>query len=313
MSTLESIVASLRTDRGRVHDHNEDFVACWEPATVEEEAKNGWFYIVADGVGGADAGEVASQYAVEHTLEQYLNSDEPEWGRRLLTAMQSANTALRQLVADQRENRRMATTMVAAVIHDQQVHIGNVGDSRAYLWRQGGISQVTEDQSLVNKLVKEGAITEAEAVNHPYQNVILYSIGSENHAKIDLFELPLEPADILVLCSDGLTKHLADEEIGDIVAHQDPDRATETLIRLANERGGKDNISVAVIHYKVPPPAVAATSQTRARQATGTVVAVPSQDQTSSSYQATLLWLYTIFLSLVQAGLIFIAWLLLRV
>ena len=298
MSKLGLIDAFLQTDTGRLRDHNEDFVDCREPISVEDETKNGWLYIVADGVGGADAGEVASKYASEQVIEHYLTHDESNWGRRLLNAMQEANTDLRQFVADRNDNSRMATTMVAAVIDDERVFIGNVGDSRGYHWCRDQLIQITRDQSLVAKLLEEGAITEEEALKHPRKNVILYSLGSERLPKIDLFELSWQPGDILVLCSDGLTKHVSDEEIGAIISRETPRAATNALIALANQRGGEDNISVAVIRYGV--------------QAAGRVIS-QAQAATTSGSGRLALWLYTIVLSLVQSVLILLVWLLLRV
>lgn len=305
MSKLAPIVASMRTDIGRYHNHNEDFITCWEPTTLEDEQKYGWLYIVADGVGGADAGEIASQFASEQVLEHYLENDEDaDWGERLRKAMLKANTELRQLVANEHESRRMATTMVTAVINNQQATIANVGDSRAYHWRAGHIQQVTKDHSLVAKLVEEGAISAAEAEDHPYGNIILYSIGSDRNPKIDLFEVPLVLGDILVLCSDGLVKHVSNQEISDFISRQEPNVATESLIALANERGGKDNISVAVLRYGQRP----LNLQTAVSQTT--------TEDTATSQTITnrlSLGLYTIFLSVVQSILIFLVWILLRV
>ena len=307
MSKLGLIDAYLQTDPGRIRDHNEDFVDCLEPTTVEDESKNGWLYIVADGVGGADAGEVASKYASEQVIEHYLaHNGESNWGQRLLNAMQEANTNLRQFVANRNDNSRMATTMVAAVIDDERVFIGNVGDSRGYHWCRDTLIQVTRDQSLVAKLLEEGAITEEEALKHPRKNVILYSLGSERLPKIDLFELFWQPGDMLVLCSDGLTKHVSDEEIGATVSRETPQAAANHLIQLANQRGGEDNISVIVIRYG---------TQAAARVASQAAARVTSQAPTTITLgsERLLLWLYTIVLSLVQSFLILLAWLLLRV
>lgn len=301
MSNIGQIDADLRTDTGRIRDHNEDFVSYREPADRDDEAKNGWLYLVADGVGGADAGEVASRYASQQMIDRYLEySDRSDWGQRLLDAMQAANTDLRQFVLDRNDNSRMATTMVAAVIDGERVYLSNVGDSRGYHWRSGALQQITKDQSLVAKLVEEGAITEAEAENHPRKNVILYSLGSEKLPKIDLFELKLNAGDILVLCSDGLTKHVSDDEISEIIAHQSPREATDTLVQLANERGGEDNISVAVIRYK---PAAVANGDVTETADTGALDTPPRH--------RGLLWAFTLFLSLTQTALIFLAWLLL--
>ncbi|MCA9918152.1 MAG: Stp1/IreP family PP2C-type Ser/Thr phosphatase [Anaerolineales bacterium] len=311
MSNLDQITAVLRTDTGQVRGHNEDFVSHWEPKTSEEEAQHGWLYIVADGVGGADAGEVASELTSGHTIEQYLaHADEADWGQRLINAMQSANTELRQYVLERNDNSRMATTMVAVVLQENHAYIGNVGDSRGYLWRNGRIQQITKDQSLVAKLVEEGAITEEEAHFHPRRNVILYSLGSERSPQIDLFEQDLEPGDMLLLCSDGLTRHVLDEEIALVLSENEPDKATNILINRANERGGEDNISVAVIRYAggtaVSTPKSAETSRSPL-----VMPAAPASPPQTADRSA--LWLYTMALGFVQALLIFLVWFLLRV
>ncbi len=250
MEATVPLSAAWRTDPGLVRSHNEDFVIVYEPETPDDYLLHGTLYVVADGVGGADAGEIASQYAAERTLHHYLASDDSDGpGARLIEAMQAANTDLRRLAAERDDSRRMATTMVAAAIRDARAFIGNVGDSRAYLWRQGALTQVTRDQSLVARLVEEGALTAEEALRYPYKNVILYSLGSEKRPPIDLFEVVLEPGDLLVLCSDGLTRHLADSEIAAIVERELPGEAVEVLVGLARERGGEDNITVVVIQH----------------------------------------------------------------
>ncbi len=311
MSNLGQITAILRTDTGRVRDHNEDFITYREPSDTAEEARDGWLYIVADGVGGADAGEVASQLASERTLFHYLaHPEEANWGQRLVKAMQAANTDLRQYVLDRGDNSRMATTMVAAVIKNNHALIGNVGDSRGYHWRKGKLSQITKDQSLVAKLVEEGAITEEEAHFHPRRNVILYSLGSERTPKIELFEQTLEHGDILFLCSDGLTRHVYDEEIAQVLADESPEQAANILIDKANERGGEDNISVGIILFEGETAVPHTTNQNNSRPH------VIMNHKTSSKMlvvNRSMLWLYTILLGLVQTILTFLVWLLLRV
>jgi PPM family protein phosphatase len=308
MTTVESFAASLRTDPGLVRDHNEDFVTYWEPATAAEEANNGRLYLVADGVGGAEAGEVASSYAAERTVHHYLaRSEERDWGRRLSAAMQAANLDLRQLVVSQDGNGRMATTMVAAVIHEgNQATLANVGDSRGYLLRNGLLQQITKDHSLVARLLEEGAITPEEAVNHRHKNIILHSLGSENTPPIDTFHLLLQPGDNLILCSDGLTRHVSDDEIAEIVLAEAPEQATQTLIDLANERGGEDNISVAVLCFKTQLDWNGVLKPAAGRQTGG-------KQRQQQATGRRLLWLYTLFLSLVQTIAIFALWIVLRV
>lgn len=310
------IQAAMETDPGLLRDHNEDFVLRREPQDAADEERHGWLYIVADGVGGADAGEVASQYASEQTVRHYLQSQQTDWGQRLLEAMQEANTDLRQFIAERNDNRRMATTMVAAVIHSNQLYLANVGDSRGYLWRNATLQQLTKDQSLVARLVEEGAITAEEAAHHPHKNVILYSIGSEKRPPIDLFEHELQPGDKLILCSDGLTRHVEDAEIGPIVEQNSLNSAAKILVDLARERGGEDNISVAIIHYgdqfehptvadeerptiSSPPLYTTVQGQPRTAQRTGATTRVQARPNMLP---------FTLFLALVMSVLIYLVW-----
>jgi serine/threonine protein phosphatase PrpC len=250
MDNRWQIEASILTDQGQVRDHNEDFVDWRVPADALDSEARGWLIIVADGVGGSDAGEVASRFATERTLYHYLNDvDSKESGERLVDAIQKANNDLRQLKAEQEHGSRMATTMVALVIKGNQASMANVGDSRGYHWRDGTLRQITKDHSLVARLVEEGVITEEEAEDHPRKNVILHSLGSENPAQVDLFELAMEDTEQIVLCSDGLTRHVKDNEIARVIGECDPAEATKKLIEMANKRGGEDNISVAVVRF----------------------------------------------------------------
>lgn len=299
----------MQTDRGLVREHNEDFILRKEPATREDEEAYGWIYIVADGVGGADAGEFASEYASTQTLSHYTeNLEQEHYGHRLVKSMQSANSDLRKHVAERNDGKRMATTMVAAIVTDGRAYIGNVGDSRGYHWRNNSLRQITKDQSLVAKLLEEGAITEEEAANHPHRNVILFSIGSEKKPKIDLFEIALVAGDKVFLCSDGLTRHVSDEEICTVLENQDLEQASTKLIQMANDRGGQDNISVAIIDYGQEAGNLLAGEQESR-------VAMPADDgaSTASSLNRALLIPYTVFLSVVEAVLILLVWLLLRV
>ncbi len=294
---------SMRTDQGRVRDHNEDFVASHLPADPEEESQNGRLYIVADGVGGSDAGEVASRFATERTIHHYLASaGSDDWGERLRQSMLAANHELRQLVGNQYQGLRMATTMVAAVLHDDQATLANVGDSRGYHWRNGAIRQITKDQSLVARLLEEGAITEQEAANHPRKNVILHSLGSESAPQIDLYEVPLQPGEALIMCSDGLTRHVSDDEIASAVGALPVAEATENLIQLANSRGGEDNISVAILSIG-EQIAASVPGSIRAPRVVSGAEALPD-----SARARRAMWIYTAILCAVQVLLIVLIW-----
>ncbi len=302
-----SISAAWRTDSGLVRSHNEDFVAVYEPDDPDDRRRHGYLYIVADGVGGADAGEVASQYASEQTRHHYLaGAGRTDWGARLIDAMQGANTDLRRLAAERNDSRRMATTMVAAVIQDGHAYVGNVGDSRAYQYREGWLEQISRDQSLVARLLEEGALTAEEAANYPYKNVILYSIGSEKRPPIDLYEIAMEPGDLLILCSDGLTRHVEDSEIADAVGRQLPEAAAAALVDLARQRGGEDNITVAIIQHG-PHPSELPEQPTQPITVPRVAVVQPTP-QPVAVEQPRGLWGLTTALTVVMVVLIFLLW-----
>lgn len=246
---METIVLekAYLTDIGRKRKQNEDYVDFFEPAEPDEVRRSGRIYVVADGVGGGAAGEVASEYATRKVLHQYFRSDDTDLGRRLRDVIREANRDLYQHVREHPELGRMGTTLVAAVVRGDELIIGNVGDSRAYLIRNGDIRQITRDHSLVAKLVEEGSITLEEAKQHPKRNVVLRSVGVDPETHPDIFEVRLLPGDQILLCSDGLTRYVSDEEMLGVAAENPADRAVKQLVNMANMRGGRDNISVMLL------------------------------------------------------------------
>lgn len=236
------------SDIGRKRDHNEDYVGFFEPSDPEDFEESGSLYIVADGVGGGAAGEVASEYAVRKVLHEYYRSVEPDLGQRLHAAIAAAHADLYGHVEEHPELGRMGTTIVAAVIRGDDLVICSVGDSRAYMIRDGEIGQLTRDHSLVAKLVEEGSIRADEAENHPRRNVLLRSLGVDSSVDPDIVDGKIQPGDRILLCSDGLTRHVADGEILEVAIRTSVDRAVKQLVDLANVRGGKDNISVFLLH-----------------------------------------------------------------
>ncbi len=308
MTQFHSVTASLRTDTGQVRSHNEDFVGSWEPMTEDEREKTGWLYIVADGVGGAEAGEVASQLATEQTITHFLECDEQDSAEKLRYAIQRANDDLRQAAAMRGRGGYMATTICVAFIQEDHVLLANVGDSRGYHIHNGNLQQVTNDHSLVAQLVEQGVITEAEAEIHPRRNVILSSLGPTREPQIDVFSVEAEVGDMLLLCSDGLTRHVADAEIEEIVGSFDAEEASRTLIDLANQRGGSDNISVALLH--LGHSMVTASNHQRPR-----IISTLSKDLVlhRSSTKPASLWTFTVFLSIIEAVLIVMLYYMLQV
>jgi serine/threonine protein phosphatase PrpC len=233
------IEMASQTDVGRKRRHNEDYVGCFEPTDAEELLESGRLYIVADGVGGGAAGEVASEYAVRKVLYEYYQSTDPNLAERLKAAVRAAHADLYDHVDRHPEMRRMGTTLVAAAIRGDRLVVCNVGDSRAYLVRENRIRQITRDHSLVAQLVEEGSITPEEAETHPRRNVVLRSIGVDPSVHPDVFTEQLQVGDQILLCSDGLTRHVSDEAILHEVTRTRADRAVKRLVDMANVRGGK--------------------------------------------------------------------------
>jgi len=232
------------TDVGLVRDHNEDSVY----SEIREDGDVA-LLAVADGMGGHRAGDVASEAAIDAFVEHVHTHDwesTPE-GRqeRLRAAARAANAHLREMVAENRELDGMGTTLVGAILEDGEAALVNVGDSRGYHVRGGGIDQVTTDQSLVQQLVEEGRIEPEEADNHPQKHVLSQALGTDDEVEPDTYHLPLD--DVLLLCSDGLSDEVPDSEIHDGVAGSPSiDDAAKGLVDLANERDGSDNVGVAL-------------------------------------------------------------------
>ena len=242
------------TDAGQA-EQNEDFVLVHQPEDEDVLRYSGRLYIVADGQGGGMRGQIASRYAAQKVMYEYYNSDEPDLGLRLRQAIVSANADLYQYAQDQPELVRLSTTMVAAVIRGEQMHVASVGDSRAYVIREGRMMQITRDHTLVQQLLDEGAITPEEAREHPRRDVVLRSIGSQPEVNVDVIDFRLRADDGVLLCTDGLTRYLHEDEIERIVATSLPRSAAETLVQKAVDRGAKDNVTVlsALLRAGGPP------------------------------------------------------------
>jgi protein phosphatase len=229
---------SARTDVGKTRDHNEDSYGVGEGEQAEHM---GELLVVCDGMGGHAAGEVASQLGVETILSIYYGDASEDRPQVLEQAFEQANE---QIYA--KGHGSMGTTGVAALLHHDALHIANVGDSRAYLIRDGEIRQVSRDHSFVSDQVAAGLITADQARSSPHRNVITRALGYQSDVTVDLFRLPLQIGDIVVLCSDGLHGLVTDAEIAKIAASAPLDQAAQQLIDLANNRGGTDNITVII-------------------------------------------------------------------
>ena len=240
--------ASFRTDVGRSRELNEDSAAIIQPEQDELRVSKGTLAIIADGMGGHSAGEVASRIAVDIVGHSYYQSDKPAQ-EALLDAVKEANDAIFDAAKENGGLKGMGTTCTALALHDQSAIHAQVGDSRLYLVRGGGAYQLSEDHSLVMQLVKDGLITAEEARSHPDRNVIVRALGRHGEIEVACWEkpFPVKLGDRFVLCSDGLHGVVEDHEMAEIVASSGSVEACEQLVKMANELGGPDNISVCVL------------------------------------------------------------------
>jgi protein phosphatase len=256
-----AIAAFGITDVGRKRRHNED-------AYLIDEERG--LFVVADGMGGHAAGEVASRITVE-SIQEYIAATEEEhessWpfgfnsrvsleGNRLTTAVEKANEKVMRAVQNRPELKGMGTTVVAALFDGERATLVHVGDSRAYLFRDGELRRLTDDHSWVQEQVNAGILSEDEAKSHPLKNVVTRALGGAAHVSVDLIEVPVRAGDRYLLCSDGLTGMLPDEELYEHFRAAGPlDTTVRSLIEVANTRGGVDNITAILVEVKDSGPA----------------------------------------------------------
>ncbi|MEN1966925.1 Stp1/IreP family PP2C-type Ser/Thr phosphatase [Lentibacillus sp. N15] len=240
------------TDRGKVRDHNED------SGGIFFNADQQFLAVIADGMGGHKAGDVASQMTINNiqtNWEEVSGLTTPEemenW---LFETIRSVNKSLFDHAQSHVECQGMGTTIVITICTPDFFTVGHVGDSRCYIANEHGFSQVTEDHSLVNALVKAGQVSKEDAQNHPRKNVVLKAVGTEQQVEPDVQSLEWEHGDRLLLCSDGLTDKLTDEQLSSFVdGNVEMGQAGQQMINLANQLGGEDNISLILIQHDVSP------------------------------------------------------------
>jgi protein phosphatase len=251
------IVCEARSDVGRKRRGNEDALF------LNPEQR---LYVVADGMGGHAAGEVASRVAVD-AINEFVTltggNEEITWpfgldetisyeGNRLKTAIRHANRRVLEATRESAEYEGMATTVAAVLVDGDTAHLAHVGDSRIYLWRAGGISLLTSDHSWVNEQIQSGIISPEQARSHPLRNVVTRALGGRSDLVVDIQARRMGPGEVLLLCSDGLTTMIGDEDIACILdeAGGDVARAATALVDEANERGGEDNITVVLLKFE---------------------------------------------------------------
>ncbi|MBF4691674.1 Stp1/IreP family PP2C-type Ser/Thr phosphatase [Fusibacter ferrireducens] len=230
-----------QTDVGRRRDNNEDYVL------VNETIK---LYIVADGMGGHNAGEVASKIACEsikNAIQTKCHEGHFDFEKEIGAILNEANMAIKKYGDNRSEYSNMGTTVVVAYLDHEMLHVANVGDSRLYMVNDETLHQITKDHSLVAELLKIGSISEVEAANHPDKNIITSALGVDE--KFDFYQtkIPYFEYKYILLCTDGLTNMLSKEEIFEIINNNESDVIPNKLIESANENGGLDNVTVVCI------------------------------------------------------------------
>jgi protein phosphatase len=237
---------AVASDTGRRRRRNEDNYVVAPP-----------LFAVADGMGGAQAGEVASKLAASAVDEG--NAKDLNGLERVDALIQEANRRIYDRATNDPSASGMGTTMTLALVEGMTVAIGHVGDSRAYLVRGDTMEQLTEDHSLVNELLKSGKLSEAEAQAHPQKNVIIRAVGTDPDVDVDAFSIEAEEGDVFLICSDGLTDMVEDEDILDVVDRyrNDLDKAVKGLVQAANREGGEDNITAVAFRIAAGPDGAA--------------------------------------------------------
>ncbi|MGC8833585.1 MAG: Stp1/IreP family PP2C-type Ser/Thr phosphatase [Armatimonadota bacterium] len=239
---------AAKTDLGLVRENNEDKFDFIEPEDPALLASRGSVYAVADGMGGHAAGQIAAELALKTFFKTYYESPAANPKDALTSAVAAANTVVHTTAEAVPGRSGMGCTLTAAVVLEDQLLVVHVGDSRAYLVRSGELKQLTEDHSWVAEQVKRGAMTQEEARLSPFRNVITRSIGASNSIQPDVFSIPLQSGDLVLLCTDGLSGVVSDSEILKILSEETaPSFAAAKLIDAANSAGGPDNITVLIL------------------------------------------------------------------
>ena len=234
------------TDIGRKRQLNQDYV--FSSAKPMGNMPN--LFIVADGMGGHNAGDYASKCTVETVVGEIRNSFEKNPTIIVKKAIETANSKIRELAAADENLFGMGTTLVVATVIGKYLQVANVGDSRLYLVGKQGIRQITRDHSLVEEMIRLGGLSREDARRHPDKNIITRAIGAKDEVEAEFFTEELEPGDIILMCSDGLSNMLEDKEIENIIQNEELEeikQKAEALINAANNNGGKDNIAVVLV------------------------------------------------------------------
>jgi serine/threonine protein phosphatase PrpC len=248
MKVRAGVEVSSLTDVGCQRENNEDSLAYWESPDDATFVRLGRLAIVADGMGGCEGGQFASRIAVETAEEIYSKSVKPDPQQRLLEGFRQAHLRIQQRARENPGLQGMGTTMTAFALVGNHLYYAHIGDSRLYLLRAGKLRVITRDHSLVSRLVETGIIRAEDADNHPQKHVLTAAVGIAEEIEPDFSSEPvaLEKSDVLLLCTDGLWGHVSEPELQQALASQAPLEACRTLVQLAKDHGGPDNITLQI-------------------------------------------------------------------
>jgi serine/threonine protein phosphatase PrpC len=242
------------THVGRVRSENQDSFGKFPEGNTDLNHPGGQLFIIADGMGGQNAGREASAMAVKTLAHTYYAGKSPSVLENLGAAYVAANDAIYAKSTSSPEFRGMGTTCVTLVLTESRVFIGNIGDSRVYKINHRGIAQLTQDHSKVAELVRRGIITPDEARHHPERSHLYRAMGPRQTIEVDYFDnMSLTSSRSYLMCTDGLFNHVDDEELRQVVLGSTPERACKQLIQLALDRGGSDNVTIQIIKVDVTP------------------------------------------------------------
>lgn len=246
LEKLCKISFGAKTDVGRVRENNEDKFEFYLSETDEDLASRGHIFVVCDGMGGHEAGQIASEQSCKRFIQTYLQHPSVDPSVATRDAVLAANRAVQDVARANPKWSGMGCTLTAMLLVQNKVVFGHVGDSRAYRLREGELVQLTNDHTYIEEAIKSGLLTREQAENHPYKHMVTRAIGIEGMLDVDVITEEVQAGDIYLLCSDGLTNHVGDHEIPPFLV-EPPSKACWDLIQAAMDDGGSDNTTVVIV------------------------------------------------------------------
>jgi PPM family protein phosphatase len=247
LRALAHVTVAAKTDLGRVRENNEDKFEYYVPSDESVLASRGQVFIVCDGMGGHAAGQIASELTVKTFIEVYLSHPAADVREALTGALYAANRHVYMVSQAVPARRGMGTTFTGMVLLQDTAYVVQVGDSRAYRMRNGELTQITEDHTYMNEMVRMGVLTPEQAAVHPQKHVLTRAVGVEENTQCDVYEFAIQPGDVYFLCSDGILNHVENEQIGEILSANGPAESAWKLVGQALMGGGSDNATALVV------------------------------------------------------------------